>query len=300
MYRSQPLGKFAGGVRSYLGEQKCRRRRSLRCSRVCHDVSLLHIPIVYSTNDCCDELSVAEEKKKMANPPTNSASSSLSYRGPNLGIVATVFAILFNVGLYPVSTLYASPSFPGPRDPANVIVSFVQFRPLSVLFCSFFQFGASIPLGIFAASVTGRLRFLGARAAGPYIALFGGLATSLNMAVSASVLWVMAYPGMAQDAGVLRAMFYLQFALGGPGFSVPVGLLLAGISVPAGLMKLLPKWLVGLGLAIAVIGELSWLSMVFPKLLFLIPLTKFPAFAWLIAAGFLLPKSIATGRAANA
>jgi hypothetical protein len=28
------------------------------------------------------------------------------------------------------------------------------------------------------------------------------------------------------------------------------------------------------------------------KLLFLIPLTRFPGFLWLIAAGFLLPKSI--------
>ena len=260
---------------------------------------LLHIEIVYSINDCGDEL-ISQKRRQLPNPPASSASPNLTHPGPHLGIVATVFAILFNVGLYPVSSLYASPSFPGPRDPANVIVSFFQFRPLSVLFCSFFQFGASIPLGIFAASVVSRLRFLGARAAGPYIALFGGLATSLNMAVSASVLWVMACPGMAQDAGVLRALFYLQFALGGPGFSVPVGLLLAGICVPAGLMKLLPKWLVGLGLAIAAIGEFSWLSMVFPRLLFLIPLTKFLAFAWLIAAGFLLPKSIATGRAANA
>jgi hypothetical protein len=80
---------------------------------------------------------------------------------------------------------------------------------------------------------------------------------------------------------------------------VPIGLLLAGISVTAGFMRLLPKWLVGLGLALALIDELSWLSLQFPKFLFLIPLTKFPTFVWLIAAGFLLPKSIATGRAAN-
>jgi hypothetical protein len=31
--------------------------------------------------------------------------------------------------------------------------------------------------------------------------------------------------------------------------------------------------------------------MVIPPALFLIPLTRFPAFVWLIAAGFLLPKS---------
>jgi len=234
------------------------------------------------------------------NPQSSSLPHSLSHPGPNLGVVAAVFAVLFSVGLYPVTSLYASPSFPGPWDSSNVIVSYFQSRASSVLFCSFFHFGASIPLGIFAASVASRLRFLGARAAGSYIALFGGLATSFNMAVSASVLWAMANPGMAQDAGVLRALFYLKFVLGGPGFSVPIGLLLAGISVTAGFMRLLPRWLVGLGLALALIGELSWLSMVFPRLLFLIPLTRFPAFAWLITAGFLLPKSVATGRTTNA
>lgn len=234
------------------------------------------------------------------NPQSTSVSPSPSHPGPNLGVVATVFAVLFNVGLYPVSIFNGSPSFPGPWDSANVVVSYFQSRPSSVLFCSFFLFGASIPLGIFTASVVSRLRFLGVRAAGSYIALFGGLATSFNMAVSASVLWVMAYPGMAQDVGVLRALFYLQFALGGPGFSVPLGLLLAGISVPAGFMRLLPKWLVVLGLAIAVLGELSWFSMVFPRLLFFIPLTRFTAFFWLITTGFLLPKNIATGGDANA
>jgi hypothetical protein len=298
MYRSQPLGKFARGVRSYLSEQKCGGRRSLSSSRVCHGNLLLHFPIVYTINDCADEWSSA--KREIMNPQSTSISPSPRHPGPNLGVVATVFTVLFNIGLYPVTIFHGEPWFPGPWESANVIVNYFETHPSSILICSFFQFGASIPLGIFTASMVSQLRFLGARAAGSYIALFGGLATSFNMAASAAVLWVMAYPGIAQEVGVLRALFYLQFVLGGPGFSVPLGLLLAGISVPAGFMRLLPKWLAVLGLAIAVLGELSWFSMVFPRLLFLIPLTRFPAFAWLITTGFLLPKTIATGGAANA
>src|SRR5438067_371827 len=39
-------------------------------------------------------------------------------------------------------------------------------------------------------------------------------------------------------------------------------------------------------------GELSWLNLpFFPKFLFLIPLTRFPGFIWLIAAGFAMPVS---------
>jgi len=148
-----------------------------------------------------------------------------------------------------------------------------------------------VPLGLFTATVVSRLRFLGARVAGVHIALFGGLMTAFNLSLSALVLWVMAYPGIAQDASVIRALYYVTFAVGGVGYSVPMGLLIAGVSVPSGFMKLLPKWLVAFGLLIAVCGELSWFSLTFPKLLFLIPLTRFPGFIWLIAAGFVLPNS---------
>jgi hypothetical protein len=69
---------------------------------------------------------------------------------------------------------------------------------------------------------------------------------------------------------------------------------MAGISVTAGFGRLLPRWIVVLGLALAATGELSWLVLVFPKALFLLPLTRFPGFVWLIAAGFALPSAAST------
>ena len=217
--------------------------------------------------------------------------AAMHHRGPNLGIVATIFTVLFLAGLYPVTMFGGKPYFPGPWESASTIATFFQLRPSAVLLCAFFHFGAAIALGIFTATVVSQLRFLGVRAAGAYIALFGGLATALNIAASASVLWVMARPGIAQDATLVQALYYLQYVFGGPGFSVPLGLLMAGVSIPSAFMKLLPKWLVVFGLFLAVCGELSWLNLVFPKTLFLIPLTRFPGFVWLIATGFLLPKT---------
>ncbi len=229
----------------------------------------------------------------MSTPNSKSTGTGRRHAGPHLGAVAIVYTILFLAGLFPVTAFGGKPYFPGPWEPAQVIVTYFQSRPLPVLICAFLQFGATIPLGIFTATVVSRLHFLGVRAAGPYIALFGGLATVLNGMAAAFILRVMVYPGVAQDAAVLRALYYLSYALGGPGFSVPLGLLLAGVSVPAGVMKLLPKWIVGLGLLLAVFGELSSLNLIIPQALFLIPLTRFPAFVWLIATGFMLPKAIA-------
>lgn len=164
-------------------------------------------------------------------------------------------------------------------------------RPGSVIACAFLHFGASITLGVFTATIVSRLYFLGVRAAGPNIALFGGLMTAFNMASSALVLWASAHPGIAQSSMLINALYYLSYALGGPGFSAPLGLLIAGVSIPAGLFNLAPKWIVVLGAVLAVLGELSSLNLVFPWALPLIPLTRFPGFIWLIAIGFALPHS---------
>jgi hypothetical protein len=220
----------------------------------------------------------------------------IRHAGPPLGIVAAIFVVLFNAGLYPVTAFGGNPVVPGPGESIDVISAFFQTRPSAVLLCAALQFGAAIPLGIFTATVVSRLRFLRVRAAGTEIAFFGGLATALNMMVSSSVLWAISYPGIAQEPAVLQALYRLTFALGGPGFSVPFGLLLVGVSVTAGFNKLLPKWTVILGVVLAVLGELSWLEILFPKALFLIPLTRFPGFVWLIAAGFALPDTVGRER----
>jgi hypothetical protein len=109
------------------------------------------------------------------------------------------------------------------------------------------------------------------------------------MAASFAV-WAMIHPNVVQTPSVLLALYYFSYAFGGPGFSVPMGLFMAGVSVPAAFLKLLPKWIIILGLALAVAGELSWLHLVIPNLLFLIPLVRFPGFIWLIAVGLSLPK----------
>ncbi len=221
---------------------------------------------------------------------TETNSSNSGHAGPNPGILAIIYSLLFNAGLYQVVTFTGGPHFPGPWESGETITSYFQGHAAAVLLCAFLQFGAAIPLGIYTATMVSRLQYLGIRAAGTHIGLFGGLLTAFNIVASSLILWAMSYPGVAQDTGVLRALYYLAFGIGGVGFSVPMGLLISGICITSLFLRLLPKWLIIFGLAIAVIGELSWLDLITPKALPLIPLTRFPAFIWLIAAGFALPK----------
>lgn len=216
------------------------------------------------------------------------------HAGPSPGIVATVYALLFLAGLLFVSPIGGKPGFPNPGDPLNVLLAFFQARVSAVRLFGALQFGAAIPLGIFTATMVSRLRFLGVRAAGTYIALFGGFATAFSMVAAGSVIWVMGSPAVTQSPALLQSLYCLAFAFGGPAFSVPFGLLMAGVSVTAGFGKLLPRWIVIPGLTLAVAGELSWFVLLFPQALFLIPLTRFTGFVWLIAAGFALPSTVAS------
>ena len=214
-----------------------------------------------------------------------------THKGPHLGMVAIVFMVLFITGLSFVISFSGGSHFPGPWEPAAAIVDYFQHHAQDVLMCAFFQFCSAIPLGIFTATAVSRINFLGSRTAGQLIALFGGFLTSVSIAVSALIIWVMAFPGIASDAATIRMLYYISFAIGGVGFSVPIGLLIAGIAVTSLFMRTLPRWLAVGGIVLAVIGELSCLSLLFPKLVYLIPLTRFPGFIWLIMAGFKLPSS---------
>lgn len=230
-----------------------------------------------------------------AAPSRPAAPTGQRHPSPPLGVLAIVFTALFLAGLYPVTVLGGRPYFPGPREPLSTIIAFFQARPRAVALCAFLHFGSSVTLGIFTASIVSRLRFLGVRAAGATIALFGGFGAAFAIACGSLLLWTMTQPGLAQNPAVTEALYYFSYAVGGPGYSVPLGLLLAGVSVPALLYRLVPRWIAALGLALAVCGGLSWLSLEIPRALFLIPLTRFPGFVWMIAVGFALP-AFTTGR----
>jgi hypothetical protein len=221
--------------------------------------------------------------------PIQAAQSIRRHPSPPLGIVAIAYAVLFCAGLYPVTMFGGMPYYPGPWESIQTITAFFQARPTAVLLCAFLQFGSAIPLGIFTSSAVSRLKFLGVKAAGAEIALFGGFATAISMMIGTSLQWALTRPAISHNAVATEALYYIGFGIGGPGFSVPFGLLIAGLSVPVLAMRLTRPWIPILGLTIALCGELSWLNIMFPQALPLIPLTRFPGFLWLIALGFALP-----------
>ena len=109
------------------------------------------------------------------------------------------------------------------------------------------------------------------------------------MACSALVSWVLSRPEVADEPVLVRALQNLAFITGGPGHGVPLGVLIAGISVPGLLARLLPRWLTIAGLVIAALAELTTFTLLAADASYLLPVARFTGLAWLVIAGFLLP-----------
>jgi hypothetical protein len=215
--------------------------------------------------------------------------------GPPLVLLGTPVLGFFVAGMIISAALGGRT--PNPLgDPDNVL-DFYRHHQASALAGGVCLFAASVPLLIYAATVSARLRQLGITAPGATIALVGGVSASVMLGASALLAWTLAQPTVSADDAVVHALSVLSFLTGGVGHVVPLGLLLAGVSVPALIVKLLPRAVAIVGLVIAVIAELSTLSLVFAPLAILLPLARFPALIWLVVAGALLPT---TRRKANA
>ena len=86
-------------------------------------------------------------------------------------------------------------------------------------------FASSVPLAIYAATASARLRQLGVTAPGATIALAGGILAAGGLGLAGLVGWTLSRPDVAAEPTLVRALYYLVFLTGGPGHVVALGLL---------------------------------------------------------------------------
>jgi hypothetical protein len=216
-----------------------------------------------------------------------------THAGPSLPALAAVFALLVLASVAAVAFPTGGQVTPSPFDPASETTSFFVSHRGSMRAAAFFQLGAAIVLGAFTATATSRLAFLGVRAAGVQIAFLGGASASVFMALSALAGWILGQEGCGVSIDLLHELHLWQFATGSFGLVAGLGLLLAGVSVAGGLARVVPQWLMGLGLAIAVVAEIATVGMIAPPLIILVQVARVGCIAWMITLGAFLPRSSA-------
>jgi hypothetical protein len=221
------------------------------------------------------------------------------FHGPSLILLAIVHILIFEAGFIAAMALRHGAPFVTPFAPAEALHQFPAQSPTAVRVSNFFLFGSAVPLGIFAVTAVSRLRFLGVRAAGTNIALLGGLIATIALLLSGAVGWILSVPEVLDSAQVMKAIAFLNFLLGGVVFSVGFGLLAAGVSVTSYFKRLLPRWMVAVGLLVAIAGELSSISLIAYPANFFIPITRFVGFIWMISVAVGLTKDRTQAQDAN-
>jgi hypothetical protein len=216
------------------------------------------------------------------------ARSAPTQAGPPLGVLALVSTVLLVAGVAGGAAL-AGQTYPSPYTDADLIRQYFATSALAVTIGGTAVFASAVPLLIYAATVAARLRQLGVTAPGATIALAGGVTGASLLALSGLLQWTLARPAVVVSEPLVRAVHDLSFLTGGPAHVAFLGLLVAGVAVPALLLRLLPRALAVAGLVIAAIGELATLALLWPELSVLVPLARFPGLIWLIVAGFRLP-----------
>ena len=134
---------------------------------------------------------------------------------------------------------------------------------------------------------------------GTNIALFGGLTAANALICSGLLGWVLSVPDVAASTPVVRSIYFLSFLFGGAAYAAGFGLLAAGVSVTSYFSRLLPRWLVAMGMLVAVAGEFSTLSLIAYPANFLIPITRYVGFIWLLLAAVKLTRRNRQGQVAN-
>ncbi|MEV7908074.1 DUF4386 domain-containing protein, partial [Streptomyces anulatus] len=201
------------------------------------------------------------------------------------------FTVLFLAGIAVSTIMAGGATFPSPFGSSAGILAYFHDHGDAVGVSGFLQFAASVPMAVYAATVSARLRNLGIRAPGATIGLTGGVLASAMLALSALFSWTLSRPEVLAEPAVVHALQDLAFATGGPGHVVFLGLLVAGIAVPGWLAGLLPRPFALAGLAVALVAELSTLTLLLQGAAVLLPIARFTGLAWLVAAGFLLPRT---------
>jgi hypothetical protein len=178
---------------------------------------------------------------------------------------------------------------PLPYGPVAAVAQYVLAEPVAVQVIAVAVFGSSVPLAVYAAAASARLRQLGVAAPAATIALTGGILAAGALGLTGLVAWTLSRPEVSGDTALVRTLYYLVFLVGGAGHIVALGLLVAGIAVPSLSLGLLSRALAWAGLAIAGLSELTTLVLCWPVLGPILPVARVAALAWLVVAGARLP-----------
>lgn len=186
---------------------------------------------------------------------------------------------------------------PLPYGPAGAVTSYVRAQPVAVRIIAVATFASSVPLALYAAVAEAGLRQLKARAGSAAIALTGGVLAAGALGLAGLLGWTLSIPEVGANAALVRALYLLVFLTGGPAHIVALGLLVGAIAGSG--TGVLPTPVARIGLATAILAELTAVVLIWPALGVILPVARVLALTWLMGASFALSPAAQRGSAAR-
>src|SRR3984893_5983485 len=169
-----------------------------------------------------NELTIVHKMNDSPNAPT-SGTRRPQQGGPPLVVLAAISFVLLIGGLAIGVAIGGVP--PSPFTAGASVQDFFVAHPVAVQAAAVGAFGASVPLAIYAATASARLRQLGVTAPGAPIALDRADLAAGALALCGLLVWTLSRPEVTADGSLVRALYFLVFLTRGPGHVVVLGLL---------------------------------------------------------------------------
>src|SRR4051794_34759695 len=134
-------------------------------------------------------------------------------RGPSLTLLSTISLALLLAGLAVSAALGGV--FPSPYSHADAIRHYFLTESDAVRAGGILTFASSVPLAIYAATASARLRQLGITAPGATIALTGGVLSAGALSMAGLLQWTLAQGPVRTDEPLVRGLHDLTFLTGG-------------------------------------------------------------------------------------
>lgn len=191
--------------------------------------------------------------------------------------VGLAFATIFASGLYP------SPFGP-PYGPTTDVGDFFAANRQQVQVMSFAYAVGALALFAFVAYCAAMLATPGSgrRSPFPALALAGGTMAAGFWLLTALLLWVLAEPEVTRAPGVLQVVHDLAYLTGGPGHVLSLGLCIGAVSAALWTGDVLPRWVLWVGAAAAILSLLSVTALLWDPATFILPLGRGLSLLWIL------------------
>lgn len=203
-------------------------------------------------------------------------------------VTGALFVGLFGLGFL-ISNVLATAMYPSPFDSAAKIEGYFAANRGEEQALALVQALAAVALLTFSAYVAAFVRrSTDETGALSWLALAGGVASSVLLLVCALSGWILSRPHTVGDPATLRVFHDLAYMTGGPGHVVAFAPFVGAASVAARRTKTLPTWIVQLGLVAAVPSLLSVLALIAEPAAYILPVARLLTFAWIAAVSLVL------------